>query len=260
MGQTNTTLPDNIENTNTDNNTKTQITDGNIEYLLYAYFLDKSDLPFDLQKKPLNKWDLKWVDQHKHKFLKKSWNNTKINALRQMKNKTTIIITNANIQLLIDAYLIYKKILPTDLQDKPLNDWDVSRVSNMKSLFAGRHEFNEPLDKWDVSNVVNMEDMFQECVKFNQLINTWDVRNVKSMEDTFNLCNDFNQPLNNWDVGDVVNMRRMFYGCNSFNQSLNNWNVSKVKNMSEMFHKCSVFNQPFTDFIFWPENRKHAIT
>ena len=33
----------------------------------------------------------------------------------------------------------------------------------MKSLFADADSFNQPLNNWNVSNVTNMESIFDEC-------------------------------------------------------------------------------------------------
>ena len=87
-----------------------------------------------------------------------------------------------------------------------ISQWDVSSVTNMSSLFANAHFFNQPLDKWDVSNVTDMESMFHKATLFNQ-------------------------PLNNWNVSNVTDMKKMFRAAGSFNQPLNKWNVSKVKDI-----------------------------
>ena len=44
--------------------------------------------------------------------------------------------------------------------NQPLNDWDVSNVTNMRAMFKNSEEFNQPLNDWDVSNVTNMSEMF----------------------------------------------------------------------------------------------------
>ena len=62
-----------------------------------------------------------------------------------------------------------------DIVDKygEINNWDVSNVNNMDSLFSGvcifyraaAMYFNQPLDNWNVSNVETMEDMFEGAWK-----------------------------------------------------------------------------------------------
>jgi surface protein len=180
------------------------------------------------------------------------------------------IITNRNIHDLVKTFVETKWELPVDLRDNPIGEWDVSRVTNMQSLFKEYKEFNEPLNDWDVSNVTNMNSMFYKCQnfdqplnrwkvgnvttmkhmfifckKFNQSLNDWDVGRVTDMEFMFSRCDVFDQPLDKWNVGRVTNMHGMFFtdGC-IFNQSLNVWDVRNVTNMSNMFHGCKVFNQP----------------
>ena len=128
--------------------------------------------------------------------------------------------------------------------NQPLNNWDVSKVTNMFGMFDGCTAFNQPLEKWNVSKVTNMHGMFSGCTAFNQPLNNWNVSKVTNMHGMFSGCTAFNQPLNNWNVSKVTNMHGMFYGCSAFNQPLNNWNVSKVTNMHGMFYGCSAFNQP----------------
>jgi surface protein len=118
----------------------------------------------------------------------------------------------------------------------------------MNALFYAKINFNEPLNNWNVSNVTDMRNMFGDCRNFNQPLDNWDVSNVKTMYGTFTNCWKFNQPLNNWNVSNVTTMYCMFINCRNFNQPLNNWNVSNVKTMSSMFYECRTFNQPLNNW------------
>ena len=100
-----------------------------------------------------------------------------------------------------------------------ISNWDVSKVTSMRSMFAHARSFNQPLNKWNVSKVTSMNAMFYRAPSFNQ-------------------------PLNNWDVSKVTDMAEMFFEARSFNQPLNKWNVSNVYNMNGMFALASSFNQP----------------
>ena len=131
--------------------------------------------------------------------------------------------------------------------NQPLNSWDVSKVTDMSYMFSDCTSFNQPLNSWDVSKVNNMNAMFSGCTSFNQPLNSWDVSKVNSMSSMFSGCTSFNQPLNNWDVSKVTYMQGMFFGCTSFNQPLNSWDVSKVY-MSSMFYGCTSFNQPLNSW------------
>ncbi len=164
-----------------------------------------------------------------------------------------IPITDSNIRELIESYFN-----GNDENLPPLNEWDVSQVTNMSELFDGR-DINEPIDNWNVSNVTNMEAMFYTTELSQPLnINNWNVSNVTNMNYMFTGVHSFNQPLDNWNVSNVTTMERMFSGAISFNQPLDNWNVSNVTNMERMFSSASSFNQPLDNWnVSNVTNMKH---
>ena len=41
-----------------------------------------------------------------------------------------------------------------------IGDWDVSNVTNMRSMFSDATSFNQPIGDWNVSNVTDMSGMF----------------------------------------------------------------------------------------------------
>ncbi|RLA83126.1 MAG: hypothetical protein DRG78_05305 [Epsilonproteobacteria bacterium] len=124
---------------------------------------------------------------------------------------------------------------------------NLSSVTNMSLMFAAIN-FNYPLNNWDVSSVTDMNSMFQYSPRFNQSLNNWDVSSVTNMDSMFYDATNFNQPINNWDVSSVTNMRSMFYDATNFNQSLNDWNVSNVTSMGWMFVYTEKFNQPLDNW------------
>ena len=160
---------------------------------------------------------------------------------------TTTIINDNNIRNLVKNY-IEEHDLPNDLKKKKIGNWDVSRVTNMDSLFKNFPNFNEPLNEWNVSNVKYMNSMFGGCTTFNQPLDKWNVSNVKYMNSMFRECKTFNQPLNEWNVSNVKDMDSMFKECTAFNQPLNKWNVINVENMHSMFEGCTAFNQPLNEW------------
>jgi surface protein len=137
--------------------------------------------------------------------------------------------------------------------DQPLNNWDISNVIFMQEMFSGCSKFNQPLYNWNTKNVINMEDMFCDCKIFNQPFQTewgnWNTSNVINMKNMFQRCDDFNQPLQNWDTSNVKNMDGMFAQSPKFDQSLNSWDTSNVTDMSNMFYDCSAFNNPLNNWI-----------
>ena len=87
-------------------------------------------------------------------------------------------------------------------------------------MFAGANSFNQPLNNWNVSNVTNMNYMFENATSFNQPLNKWNVSNVTDMWCMFWGAESFNQPLNNWNVSNVTDTEGMFQDASSFNQPL----------------------------------------
>ena len=109
---------------------------------------------------------------------------------------------------------IIEKRLDKD-PDADLNDIDVSKITDMSSLFFASATHNIDISKWDVSNVTNMNGMFFNCKNFNSDISNWDVSKVKDMNGMFWNCKKFNSDLSAWDVSNVKDMRYMFDGCNN---------------------------------------------
>jgi len=118
--------------------------------------------------------------------------------------------------------------------NSPIQSWDVSNVVDMSSMFAGATSFNQDLSNWDVSNVEDMESMFENATDFNEALN-WDVSNVRDMDSLFNRASSFNSDITGWNVQNVEDMFRMFRDATSFNQNLENWDVSNVEDMFGMF-------------------------
>jgi hypothetical protein len=78
------------------------------------------------------------------------------------------INTKEELRKLVEEYIVDEN--PRGLIE--IGQWNVSRVTDMSKLFKGFYRgdsetegdkfrtFNQPLNDWDVSNVTNMEGMF----------------------------------------------------------------------------------------------------
>ena len=124
-----------------------------------------------------------------------------------------------------------------------LNDWNVSKVKNMYYMFWGASAFNQDIGSWNVSNVKDMSAMFYDAHAFNQDITSWNVSGVTAMGNMFNGALTFNQKIGSWKVSSVTNMNNMFANTSLFNQDIGGWDVSNVINMASMFANAKVFNQ-----------------
>jgi len=76
--------------------------------------------------------------------------------------------------------------------NQPLNNWNVSNVSDMDNMFNNATSFNQPLNNWNVSNVSDMDNMFDNAVSFNQYLSSWVTSNVSDMNNMFGNAHVFN--------------------------------------------------------------------
>ena len=51
----------------------------------------------------------------------------------------------------------------------------------MQSMFSEATSFNQPLNNWDVSNVTDMDSMFESAIHFNQPLNNWNIENTADL-------------------------------------------------------------------------------
>ena len=129
-----------------------------------------------------------------------------------------------------------------------MNNWDMSNVEILNTMFQGTTIFNQDIGAWDTSNIREMIGMFEGATIFNQDIGNWDVSNVTNMANMFNEMNVFNADISNWDVSQVTNMALMFEEASSFNQDIGNWQVGNVTDMSFMFAEATSFNQDISNW------------
>ena len=88
---------------------------------------------------------------------------------KKMLHSLTPKLTNATIRGAVTDYLAggaRKQRVVTQYGD--ISNWNVSKVTDMESMFSGARSFNQPLNNWDVSNVTYMDQMFENAWSFNQ--------------------------------------------------------------------------------------------
>ena len=76
-----------------------------------------------------------------------------------------------------------------------------------------------PIEDWDVSGITDMEKIFDDASSFNGDISKWDVSSVKTTVAMFAGAFSFNVDLSRWDMSSVVDMGAMFWGAAVSQQS-----------------------------------------
>ena len=172
-------------------------------------------------------------------FIKESiWSDMQDRSAGETVREEDMITTNKDLR---------NKILELHIEQGGGETLDVSSLANcikcddFSYIFRGFKKVKHiiGLEDWDVSKVTNMKGMFYNCENFNSDLSNWDVSSVGNMHSMFYRCKTFNSDLSKWNVSNVENMYNMFWGCKNFNSDLSNWNVSNVKNMTGMFDGCN---------------------
>lgn len=157
-----------------------------------------------------------------------------------------------------------------------LNNWDVSNVINMNSMFKNC-PFQFKISNWNTSKVKNMSCMFQGALNFNCDIDkrtitlnndNIDVDKIRkaasSVDSTVNHTNkeiersikEFSNKFKTtcWNTSNVTDMSYMFNNATSFNKSISNWDTSNVTDMTSMFEEALSFNQDLNSEFFKSNN------
>jgi len=131
----------------------------------------------------------------------------------------------------VDLYVTNEKSASS--QYGVINDWDVSRITDMENMFREARAFNSNISDWNTSSVSSMFRMFSEAEAFNSNISDWNTSSVTSMFMMFYTANAFNSNISDWNTSKVTRMNYMFYNAEAFDQVLC-WDVSKA-NQGDMF-------------------------
>ena len=126
-----------------------------------------------------------------------------------------------------------------------ITNWNTSSVTSMNNMFGGARAFDQPLD-WDTTSVTDMHSMFVGATSFNQPLD-WDTTSVTDMGVMFSSAVSFNGNITNWDTSSVTGMNGMFGGARAFDQLLD-WDTTSVTYMNNMFFGASSFNSNITNW------------
>ncbi|SHJ66951.1 BspA family leucine-rich repeat surface protein [Aquimarina spongiae] len=114
---------------------------------------------------------------------------------------------------------------------------DLSSVNSTQRMFKGCTNLEDLQDKmsdWDMSAVTDTRSMFESCSIFNEVISDWTVDNVETMNAMFQSATAFNQDLSSWNTSKVTTFDDLFFGASSFNQPLGSWDISAANAMGNM--------------------------
>ena len=150
--------------------------------------------------------------------------------------------------------------------NQDVSHYDVSNVTNFKTMFAFQPLFNQDLSKWDTSKGELFFAMFLHTLgagtAFNQDIGRWDMSsatdiwamlygatfnqdimmdlsNATRIEELFRGATSFNQDISTWDVSNITNMRGLFHAATAFNKDLSGWCVSRISCLPSNFKTSS---------------------
>ncbi|WP_157776934.1 BspA family leucine-rich repeat surface protein [Ichthyobacterium seriolicida] len=81
---------------------------------------------------------------------------------------------------------------------------DLEGITNMKDMFNLCFKLNGDVSNWDVSKVTDMSSMFFGCNSFTgKGLKTWDVSNVTNVRSMFSLAISVTEDLSGWNVNKV---------------------------------------------------------
>jgi surface protein len=144
------------------------------------------------------------------------------------------------------GYLVLNNVLK---KYGDIEEWDVSRITNMEFLFFSKATCDPAIGGWDVSSVTVMTGMFRSAFAFNQDLSKWDVSSVVNMGNMFDNARAFNQDLGTWDVSSVTIMAAMFSNAFAFYQNLHGWPTASLTGMTSMFAGAT---RMLTKPEYWP--------
>jgi len=121
--------------------------------------------------------------------------------------------------------------------NEDIGAYDVSAVTNMRTMLLNMPSFNQDISSWNTSLVENMQAMFAGDILFNQDLSSWDFSSVTDMSDMFNNCDAFKQNIGGWDITAVTDAEFMFYHTDinetgtttNYDALLNGWAAQAVQ-------------------------------
>lgn len=114
--------------------------------------------------------------------------------------------------------------------------WDLTGVTkDAQFVFNGCEVFEGVgVETWDVSGITDMKSIFNGALVFNGDVSSWDVSSVTTLDSAFKNARDFNADISGWTTTSLTNCQNMLHDAVSFDHSLGSWDISGVTNMIDM--------------------------
>jgi len=175
------------------------------------------------------------------------WNTSRVNNMRGMFQENTAFNQPIGSWDLSNVTSINSMFQGANSFNQPLSGWGstLTGVTSLVALFTRARNFNQDIGNWDVSRVTNMQSIFDNTDNFNNggsdSITGWDVSNVTTMSYMFNggQGSPFNQPIGAWTTTSLENIIRMFDVNGTFDQDLSNWTVTGITAASEFMQRLN---------------------
>ena len=187
-------------------------------------------------------------------------------------------ITNWNTESL--ELVSYMFAASTNLISLDLSGWDVSKITQMGSMFSSQSQntgamklqsvnlsgwnpvnavhvgwmfygcgnlTHVDLSGWSAENIQTMSHMFADCYKLQSVDFTgWNTKSLTCMDGIFNDCQAMKTvDMSMFDTSKVTVFAQTFEACKSLEKviGMENWDTSKGNDFSEMFSGCGALKE-----------------
>ena len=136
--------------------------------------------------------------------------------------------------------------IPDDINNVP----DLNKTTICTEMFKNSTSTLNGIDNWVMSNIIDMSSMFESTNNFNIDISSWNVSNVQNMSRMFFGSSMFNQNISSWRPNNLLDISFMFANTEMFDKkSINNWDLSQLTNSSNSLSNSNLSIQTFTDLL-----------
>ena len=121
--------------------------------------------------------------------------------------------------------------------------------------------FANYMNQWDVSKIIAMGSMFQNATLFNQPLSNWNVSNCQSFTSMFT-SSGFNQNISNWNLSGLNGRSQgceYMFQSTPFNQDLSTWNITGIASGTNVANRTPMFLNIFNSSGMSTENYSRTL-